>query len=92
MAKGSVWEIGVEDVVAAGLKAAEAVAFHEGLRRLVGEEPWEGAEAEVWRVVAESGLLRPAHPHPLHQLVYYSVYATWDRSARGPAPYWFPSP
>ncbi|KAJ8499893.1 hypothetical protein OPV22_010445 [Ensete ventricosum] len=92
MAKGSVWEIGVEDVVAAGLKADEAVAFHEGLRRLVGEEPWEGVEAEVWRVVAESGLLRPAHPHPLHQLVYYSVYATWDRSARGPAPYWFPSP
>ncbi|XP_065005682.1 probable CoA ligase CCL12 isoform X1 [Musa acuminata AAA Group] len=92
MAKGSVWEIGVKDVVAAGLKADEAVAFHEGLRRLVGEEPREGAEAEVWRAVAESGLLLPAHPHPLHQLVYYSVYATWDQSARGPPPYWFPSP
>ncbi|WOL04217.1 putative acyl-activating enzyme 18, peroxisomal [Canna indica] len=90
-AKGSVWEIGVEDVMAAGLPPEEARAFHVELRRLAGEGPREGAEAVVWRAVAESGLMLPDHPHVLHQLVYYSVYATWDRASRGPPPYWFPS-
>ncbi|ONK69474.1 uncharacterized protein A4U43_C05F23330 [Asparagus officinalis] len=45
----------------------------------------------MWRGVVERGLLKPSHPHQLHQLVYYSAYAKWDVSARGPPPYWFPS-
>ncbi|KAG6528774.1 hypothetical protein ZIOFF_010959 [Zingiber officinale] len=89
--KGSVWEIGVEDIVAAGLPPEEARRFHSRLRGAVGKEPRLGAESEAWRAVVDTGLLRPDHPHPLHQLVYYSVYSTWDRALRGPPPYWFPS-
>lgn len=89
--KGSLWEIGVEDIVVAGLPPEEARRFHARLRGAVGNEPRVGAEAEAWRAVVDCGLLRPDHPHPLHQLVYYSVYSAWDRSLRGPPPYWFPS-
>ncbi|KAG1347583.1 putative acyl-activating enzyme 18, peroxisomal [Cocos nucifera] len=92
MAKGSVWEIGVEDVERAGLSPLEARAFHVALRRAAEAHRRKGAEAEIWRVVAEGGVLRPDHPHALHQLVYYSIYATWDTATRGPPPYWFPSP
>ncbi|BAS86939.1 Os03g0805500, partial [Oryza sativa Japonica Group] len=49
-----------------------------------------GGPDAAWEAVA-AGVLRPEHPHALHQLVYYSVYAGWDRAARGPPPYWFPS-
>jgi hypothetical protein len=82
-ARGSVWEIQAHDVEAAGLAAA---AFAAALRSAAA-----GAadEAAAW---AAAGVLRPEHPHALHQLVYYSVYAGWDRAARGPPPYWFPSP
>jgi len=77
-ARGSVWEIQPGDVGAAGLGAAAA-------------GPGAAGDA-VWAAVAAAGVLRPEHPHALHQLVYYSVYAGWDRAARGPPPYWFPSP
>ncbi|KAJ3705486.1 hypothetical protein LUZ61_009191 [Rhynchospora tenuis] len=87
--KGSVWEIEPEDVVAAGLRRAEAEALVASLRRAVAGKPREGAEAAVWRAVMP--LLRPEYPHALHQLVYYSVYAKWDAASRGPPPYWFPS-
>ncbi|THU73031.1 hypothetical protein C4D60_Mb04t18500 [Musa balbisiana] len=82
MAKGSVWEIGVEDVVAAGLKAGEAVAFHEGLRRLVGEEPRDGAEAEVYWSAVIKELSVVFHEAPK------SVLDTSENSKNGGA--WFP--
>ncbi|XP_062212751.1 probable CoA ligase CCL12 isoform X2 [Phragmites australis] len=86
-ARGSVWEIQARDVEAAGLAATDAAAFLAALRSVA-----EGGadEAAVW--AAAAGVLRPEHPHALHQLVYYSVYAGWDHAARGPPPYWFPSP
>ncbi|TVU44503.1 hypothetical protein EJB05_03947, partial [Eragrostis curvula] len=77
-------------VEAAGLGTAAAAAFlaalHSAAAAAAGDD-----EAAVWEAVAASGVLRPEHPHALHQLVYYSVYAGWDRAARGPPPYWFPS-
>ncbi|KAL6636727.1 hypothetical protein ACP70R_024299 [Stipagrostis hirtigluma subsp. patula] len=88
MAPASVWEIQARDVEAAGLGAADAAAFLAALRSAA---PAGADEAAVWEAVAASGALRPEHPHALHQLVYYSVYAGWDRAARGPPPYWFPS-
>lgn len=89
-ARGSVWEIQPRDVEAAGLAAADAAAFHAALRSAAGSAAASGDA--VWAVVAAAGVLRPEHPHALHQLVYYSAYAGWDRAARGPPPYWFPSP
>lgn len=84
------WEIQPRDVEAAGLAAADAAAFHAALRSAAGSAAASGDA--VWAAVAAAGVLRPEHPHALHQLVYYSAYAGWDRAARGPPPYWFPSP
>ncbi|XP_020582647.1 probable acyl-activating enzyme 18, peroxisomal isoform X2 [Phalaenopsis equestris] len=91
LARESVWEIQVEDIIAAGLPPTEARDFHSALRSVAGAGWRMGMEAEVWRAVAAARLLRPDHPHALHQLVYYSVYAKWDLAERGPPPYWFPS-
>jgi hypothetical protein len=88
-ARGSVREIQLRDVEAAGLAAADAGRFLAALRSATASS---SDAAAVWAAVAAAGVLRPEHPHALHQLVYYSVYAAWDRAARGPPPYWFPSP
>uniref|UniRef100_A0A1D1Z1X9 4-coumarate--CoA ligase n=1 Tax=Anthurium amnicola TaxID=1678845 RepID=A0A1D1Z1X9_9ARAE len=87
--KASIWEVSLEDVAAAGLPPAEAVGFLADVRAAAGG----GGEdaAETWRRLVSAGVLRPRHPHALHQLVYYSVYGGWDAAARGPPPYWFPS-
>ncbi|CAN6322242.1 unnamed protein product [Urochloa humidicola] len=90
-ARGSVWEIQPGDVGAAGLAAAEAAAFLAALRSAAAAAGQGAAGDAVWAAVAAAGVLRPEHPHALHQLVYYSVYAGWGRAARGPPPYWFPS-
>ncbi|RLN38835.1 putative acyl-activating enzyme 18, peroxisomal [Panicum miliaceum] len=91
-ARGSAWEIQPGDVGAAGLGAAGAGAFLAALRSAAAAAGPGAAGDAVWAAVAAAGVLRPEHPHALHQLVYYSVYAGWDRAARGPPPYWFPSP
>ncbi|XVF88932.1 hypothetical protein PTKIN_Ptkin19aG0090700 [Pterospermum kingtungense] len=46
---------------------------------------------QVWKEVVSRRILKPTHPHSLHQLVFYSVYAHWDASINGPPLYWFPS-
>ncbi|OEL13722.1 putative acyl-activating enzyme 18, peroxisomal [Dichanthelium oligosanthes] len=92
-ARGSVWEIQPGDVGAAGLAAAdEAGGFLAALRSAAAVAGPGAAGDAVWASVAAARVLRPDHPHALHQLVYYSIYAGWDRAARGPPPYWFPSP
>ncbi|CAN6280918.1 unnamed protein product [Urochloa humidicola] len=91
-ARGSVWEIQHGDLEAAGLAAAEAGAFLAALRSAAAAAGPGATGDAVWAAVAAAGVLRPEHPHALHQLVYYSAYAGWDRAARGPPPYWFPSP
>ncbi|PAN44441.2 hypothetical protein PAHAL_9G044300 [Panicum hallii] len=91
-ARGGVWEIQPGDVGAAGLGAADAGAFLAALHSAAAAAGPGAAGDAVWAAVAAAGVLRPEHPHALHQLVYYSVYAGWDRAARGPPPYWFPSP
>ncbi|VAI23686.1 unnamed protein product [Triticum turgidum subsp. durum] len=89
-ARGGVGEIRAGDVEAAGLAAADAGPFLAALRLATGK--YGGDAAAAWAAVVAAGVLRPDHPHALHQLVYYSVYAGWDRAKRGPPPYWFPSP
>ncbi|KAJ4972219.1 hypothetical protein NE237_005318 [Protea cynaroides] len=97
-------EVGVEDLVGAGLSLEEARSFHESLKAAIliaqssstaGEGTKAAAEPQkVWREITAEGrrLLKPWHPHALHQLIYYSVYSDWDLSTSGPPPYWFPSP
>lgn len=93
----SIGEVGVDDLVEAGLSREAAAELHRALRESLARarRPWAPAPGldprEVWRELAGAGALKPSHPHRVHQLVYYSVYSEWDASARGPPPYWFPS-
>ncbi|KAF4358702.1 hypothetical protein G4B88_020959 [Cannabis sativa] len=90
MGRKSISEVGVEDLVQAGLTTEEATGFQRVLKDSLsctkGSDP-----SEVWRHLVARRVLKPWHPHGLHQLVYYSVYAHWDVSSKGPPPYWFPS-
>ncbi|KAK1282507.1 putative acyl-activating enzyme 18, peroxisomal [Acorus calamus] len=89
----SIWAVTLEDMIGAGLPPDEARTTHASIQRaLQGLRRSDGPEAamEAWRRLS-AGILRPDHPHALHQLVYYSTYGDWDESVRGPPPYWFPS-
>ncbi|KAF5735709.1 acyl-activating enzyme 18 peroxisomal isoform X1 [Tripterygium wilfordii] len=86
----SISEMGVDDFVKSGMSIEEGKVFDEMLKGAVSavnsSEP-----RELWREIVARRLLKPWHPHELHQLVYYSVYAHWDESTNGPPLYWFPS-
>ncbi|CAK7339128.1 unnamed protein product [Dovyalis caffra] len=89
--KKSITEVGVDDIIKAGLSVEEeAKEFHKILKETIGEA--KGLDPrEVWKEVVDKRVLKPWHPHGLHQLVYYSVYAHWDSSTNGPPLYWFPN-
>ncbi|KAL3518967.1 hypothetical protein ACH5RR_021556 [Cinchona calisaya] len=90
-------EVGVEDLVRAGLSVEEANGFQRDLKNAIfkassvnnGQELFD--PRELWRELTAQKLLKPWHPHPLHQLIYYSVYHNYDQSTNGPPIYWFPS-
>ncbi|XP_071906357.1 probable CoA ligase CCL12 isoform X2 [Coffea arabica] len=94
----SISDVGVEDLVGAGLSVEEAKGFQRHLKDSIfkvsrnsdnGEEPFD--PKELWRELTAQKLLKPCHPHALHQLIYYSVYHNYDESTNGPPIYWFPS-
>ncbi|KAL6966256.1 hypothetical protein U1Q18_032037, partial [Sarracenia purpurea var. burkii] len=86
-------EVGVDDLVKAGLAAAEAKVVERGLKDAIARTGGgHGLDPrELWRDLTARRLLRPSHPHSVHQLVYYAVYADYDALANGPPPHWFPS-
>ncbi|XP_010276331.1 PREDICTED: probable acyl-activating enzyme 18, peroxisomal isoform X2 [Nelumbo nucifera] len=96
MAKGrrNLGELGVEEMIRAGLSLDEARAFHEAVKGAIGRTGGGSSPdpKELWRQLSEGRVLKPSHPHALHQLVYYTVYSHWDVSTQGPPLYWFPSP
>lgn len=78
----------LDDVESTGLPPTEALQFHTALQivlRQCGHSP-----QDVWQRVSQD-LLRPHHPFSLHRLLYYSTYADWDVSKRGPPIVWTPS-
>ncbi|XP_068310642.1 probable CoA ligase CCL12 [Pyrus communis] len=83
-------EMGVEDFVQAGLDVEEAKDFGTVLKNTISRTNTTDPK-EIWRQIVAERLLKPSHPHELHQLIYYSVYANWDASTKGPPLYWFPS-
>lgn len=85
----SISELGSDDLVQAGLPINEAKDFELVLKQTMSST--KATAGELWRQIVAQRLLKPSHPHELHQLVYYSVYADWDVSNKGPPPYWFPS-
>ncbi|KAL2486073.1 putative acyl-activating enzyme 18 [Abeliophyllum distichum] len=87
----SINEVGVKDLVIAGLAIEEAIDFERQLKDAIngcdGFDP-----KELWRELMARKFLKPWHPHGVHQLIYYSVYHNYDESIHGPPLYWFPTP
>ncbi|GMP92103.1 hypothetical protein CsSME_00042473 [Camellia sinensis var. sinensis] len=85
-------EVGVGELVKAGLDLEEAKVVERGLKDAIAGTGGGGSDPrELWRQITARRLLRPSHPHQLHQLVYHSVYGHYDSSANGPPLYCFPS-
>ena len=78
-------EVGVEELVEAGLTVEEASEL-ERLIKDASNSKWWFEPTDLWREVVARRLLKPWHPHAVHQPVYYSVFAHWDVSTRGPPP------
>ncbi|XP_019257555.1 PREDICTED: probable acyl-activating enzyme 18, peroxisomal isoform X2 [Nicotiana attenuata] len=89
----SISEVRVEDLVRAGVAEEEAKWLMGELSAAIAKVAVNinGGlldQREVWREITARKLLKPSHPHALHQLLYYSVYHNFDH---GPPLYWFPS-
>lgn len=88
-------EVGIDDLYGASggiLTIDEAKHIHQIIKQAISKAKRSRLSAtEVWKEVVDKKVLKPNHPHSLHQLVYYSVYANWDTSINGPPLYWFPS-
>ncbi|CAA2933392.1 probable acyl-activating enzyme 18, peroxisomal isoform X1 [Olea europaea subsp. europaea] len=86
----SVSEVGVEDLVRAGVAVEEAIDFERELKDAINGCDGFDRKA-LWREVTARKLLKPSHPHGVHQLIYYSIYHNHDESIHGPPLYWFPT-
>ncbi|CAI9761346.1 unnamed protein product [Fraxinus pennsylvanica] len=85
-------EVGVDDLVKAGVEIEEAIDFERQLKDAINDGDAGFDPKELWREVVARKLLKPWHPHGVHQLIYYSVYHNYDESIHGPPLYWFPTP
>ncbi|XP_061375198.1 probable CoA ligase CCL12 [Gastrolobium bilobum] len=98
MGKSIIRELGVEDFVNAGLTVREANELYNVLRDVLSLCPSSSDNpTDIWRHLVTRRVLKPSYPHPLHQLVYYSLHdhssqphAHADADAAPPL-YWFPS-
>ncbi|CAH8306210.1 unnamed protein product [Eruca vesicaria subsp. sativa] len=87
----SIGELSSEDYVKAGLCLEDAKGFEKLVRDVISRT--KGIDPrDQWKALVDESVLKPWHPHPLHQLLYYSIYSNWDSSTHGPPLYWFPSP
>lgn len=75
-----------EKIITCGLEKAEALKIAETVNRLL---PTQSAAA-CWHEISRY-ILTPQHPSALHQLLYDTVYADFDRATHGPPPAWFPT-
>ena len=76
----------VEQITACGLKKSEALKIEETVNRLLSTQSSIACWHELSRYI-----LTPQHPFALHQLLYETVYADFDRATYGPPPAWFPT-
>ncbi|CAI8618643.1 unnamed protein product [Vicia faba] len=88
MAPKSITELGVNDFVKAGLPPAEANQLKELVLSLSVSS---GDPSDTWRRIVSRRILKPSYPHPLHQLLYYTIYSNHHSSSSPPPLYWFPS-
>ena len=76
----------VEQLIACGLEKAEASKIAEPVNRILETQSPTASWYEISRYI-----LTPHHPFALHQLLYETVYANFDRATYGPPPAWFPT-
>ena len=76
----------VEQLTACGLEKAESSKITEAVNRILPTQSPTACWYEISRYI-----LTPQHPFALHQLLYETVYADFDRAKYGPPPAWFPT-
>ena len=76
----------VEQIIGCGVDKAEASEITEVVNRILPIQPPTACWQEISRYI-----LTPHHPFALHQLLYETVYANFDRVTQGPPPAWFPT-
>ena len=76
----------VEQLTACGLDKAEASKIAEAVNRILEAQSPTASWYEISRYI-----LTPHHPFALHQLLYETTYANFDRATYGPPPAWFPT-
>ncbi|MDE0009862.1 MAG: AMP-binding protein [Candidatus Poribacteria bacterium] len=76
----------VEQITACGLEKKEALKIAETVNRLLSTQSSTACWYELSRYI-----LTPQHPFTLHQLLYATVYADFDRATSGLPPAWFPT-
>ena len=76
----------LEQLVTCGLEKAEALQITEAINRILLTQSPTACWYEISRYI-----LTPQHPFALHQLLYETVYADFDRTTHGPPPAWFPT-
>ena len=76
----------VEQLIACDLDKAEASKITEAVNRILPTQSPTACWYEISRYI-----LTPQYPFALHQLLYETVYADFDRAKYGPPPAWFPT-
>ena len=76
----------VEQLIACGLEKAEASQITEAVNQILPTQSPTACWYEISRYI-----LTPQHPFALHQLLYETVYADFDRAKYGTPPAWFPT-
>ena len=78
--------LAVEQLIACGLDKAEASKIAEAVNLVLEAQSPTASWYEISRYI-----LTPHHPFALHQLLYETTYANFDRATYGPPPAWFPT-
>ena len=73
-------------IIACGLEKIEASEIVEAVNRILKMQ----SPTACWHEISRH-ILTPHHPFTLHQLLYNTVYADFDRTTDGPPPAWFPT-
>ncbi len=76
----------VEQIIACGVDKAEASEIVETVNQILPTQP----PTACWQQISHH-ILTPQHPFALHQLLYETVYADFDRATHGSPPAWFPT-
>ena len=76
----------VEQLITCELKKVEASKIAEVVNRMLATQSPTACWYEISRYI-----LTRQHPFALHQLLYETVYADFDRATYGPPPAWFPT-